>query len=282
MERLFTPKQVGLAMGVSESSVKRWCDSGRVRAARTAGGHRKVPLSAVVKLIRESGTAPPRPEVVGLVAAVNRSNPGASRDELYSGLIAGDESACREMVLGFFQVGHSIVELGDDLIGPVMRRVGDSWESEEIRVHHERRASEIVMATLHELRQWLPPVEAAAPLALCATALSDFAEAPIRLVELVLREAGWNTAMAGSGLPLAEIVAAIEDRDPELVCLSVTHLEDVDAYIAEHNSLLDREKLQGRRLVVGGGIFDTQDAERLRCDLFANRLADLKPLLAVS
>lgn len=279
MEKLFTPKQIGLALGVSESSVKRWCDSGRMRAARTAGGHRKVPLSAVVTLIRDTGQTLQRPEVIGLVATNARKEPAAGRDELYSALIAGDETPCRELVLGFFQRGHSIIELGDELIGPVMHRVGDNWENEEIRVHHERRASEIVMSTLHELRMWLPPIPPEAPLALCATVRQDFAEVPIRLVELTLREAGWNTVMAGSGLPLEEIAAAIQARDPKVVCLSLTHLDDFESYLREHNAMFNDMVLAGRKLVVGGGACEEAHLTAMRCDLFANRLADLKPLL---
>lgn len=279
MDKLFTPKQVGQALGVSESSVKRWCDSGRVRAARTAGGHRKVPLSSIVKLIRESGQAPVRPEVVGLVATAGKSNPAANRDELYAALMAGDESSCRNMLLSFYQQGHSIIELGDELIGPVMCQVGDNWQSEEIRIHHERRASEVIVATLHEVRQWLEPASPEAPLALCATAMQDFAQAPIRLVELVLRDAGWNTVMAGSGLPVDEIAAAIQQRNPQLVCLSLTHLENVNDYIEQHNRVFNDELLRDRKLVVGGGVFKQEHIKQLRCDLFAHQLAAIKPLL---
>ena len=38
MNELVSPKQVAHAMGVSESSLKRWCDQGLIPTVRTAAG----------------------------------------------------------------------------------------------------------------------------------------------------------------------------------------------------------------------------------------------------
>ena len=270
----FTPKQVALALGVSESSVKRWCDSGRLKAGRTAGGHRKLPVWAVVQLVRETGQEIANPSALGMVAVSARRRPDQVADQLYDVLLKGDEPACRELILGLYQQGASVVELGDDLLGPVLRRVGEGWHAGEVSVHEERRACEVVMAVLHELRRWIPQPDADAPLALTATPMQDFAEAPIRLVELTLLTAGWRTVMAGSGLPLSEIVAAVELRRPQLICLSATHLEDVGAYINEHNQLV-LDRCFDVPVIVGGGAFTDTEAAELRCELFASRLTDL-------
>lgn len=308
-QNTFTPKQVALALGVSESSVKRWCDSGRLQAGRTAGGHRKLSMAAVVELVRETGQELANPEALGMVAISTRRRPDQVVDELYEALLAGDEAACRNLVLGLYQQGASIVELGDNLLGGVFRRIGDDWKAGKVTVHEERRACEVAMTVLHELRRWIPEppespsspdgavhaedaehaedavhaedrarsepaAQADAPLALTATPERDFADVPIRLVELVLLSAGWRTIMAGSGLPLGEIVAAIKLRRPQLVCLSVTHLENAPEFIDRHNRLLIDGAYQVP-VIIGGSAFDHDQAAELRCELFATRLADL-------
>ena len=65
MEQL-TPKQVARAIGVSEASLKRWCDKGLIEMVRTVGGHRRLPLSSVLQFLRSSGHQLVRPEILGL------------------------------------------------------------------------------------------------------------------------------------------------------------------------------------------------------------------------
>ena len=51
LKQVLTPKQVADAIGVSEASLKRWCDKGLIPATRTAGGHRRLPISGVVQQV---------------------------------------------------------------------------------------------------------------------------------------------------------------------------------------------------------------------------------------
>lgn len=274
----FTPKEVAQALGVSESSVKRWVDSGRLHAAKTAGGHRKVPLTSVADFIRRTGQVIADPAVIGMVATSNKATLEEARPELLKNLIDGNESSVRELVLGFYQRGESVAEIGDRLIGPAFTQVGVDWESGELQVHQERRACEIMMATFHELRRWLVAANADGPVALVATPHNDFAEVPARLVELVLLSVGWRVAMAGSGLPLAEVRDAAQRENARLVCLSVTHLENPDGFaeVFEHSLAGPlRKSLPLVSFAIGGSGLRCDAAERLDADLIADDLASL-------
>lgn len=44
-------------IGVTASRLRRWADAGQIRCTRTAGGHRRFPLSEVQRLVRERGRA---------------------------------------------------------------------------------------------------------------------------------------------------------------------------------------------------------------------------------
>lgn len=276
---VFTPKQIAKALGVSESSVKRWVDSGRLRAAKTVGGHRKVKLSVVADFVRETGQELVDPAVLGMVVTPRFSIDSAV-DELFDILLKGDEPACRDLVLGFYQRGESIAGLGDKLIGPAFRRIGDGWVEGTVQVFEERRACEIMTAALHELRRWLSNPSDEAPLAIVATPEQDFASVPVRLVELALTAAGWRVSMAGTGLPLEEIAESVGHQRPKLLCLSVTHLEDGERFVARCNALLIRpykadDADTEMHVVAGGGALCGGIADTLECDLLASDLAEL-------
>ena len=63
---LISPRQAARALGVSESSFKRWCDRGLIATVRTAGGHRKLAMSDVVRFVRERQGRVVAPELLGL------------------------------------------------------------------------------------------------------------------------------------------------------------------------------------------------------------------------
>ena len=70
MKELVTPKQVALAIGVSEASLKRWCDKGLLPFSRTPGGHRRLPISGVMQFVRKTGQSLVEPAVIGLPATI--------------------------------------------------------------------------------------------------------------------------------------------------------------------------------------------------------------------
>ena len=69
---LLTPSQVAQAIGVSEASVKRWCNKGLLASFRTIGLHRRLPIDVVIQFIRSSGRPLLRPELIGLPPATGQ------------------------------------------------------------------------------------------------------------------------------------------------------------------------------------------------------------------
>lgn len=281
---VFTPRQVAQALGVSESSVKRWVDNGKLGAAKTVGGHRKVSLESLIRFIRETGQPLADPELVGMAANTTKATVEGSREELYELLVQGHEADCRELVLGLYLRGESIADLGDGLIGPVFNRIGDDWAEGVVSVHQERRACEVIMATLHEVRRTLEAPAESAPLAVAATPSNDFALVATRLVEMTLITHGWRVEVAGSGLPLEEIREFVLRAEPKMLAISATHLRDASEFLEEFNAKLARPLatefaaragVERPRLVLGGHALCSADTEKVECELCASRLADL-------
>ncbi|WP_197529218.1 MerR family transcriptional regulator [Aeoliella mucimassa] len=275
MERKFTPKQVARALGVGESSVKRWVDCGKVEAVKTAGGHRKLALSAVVRLAREQGYRIIRPEVLGLAAKSAKCELKDVHEPLLEALTAGDEGASQAIIEPLYHAGHSIVELADFVIAPVFHELGHRWERGELSVHQERRACEIAVATLHNLRRMLPLAIAGAPKALITTPSGDHSELPARLVELVLREKGWDAKILGIALPLEEIRDAVEHHAPQLSLLSLTHIDHPERFIEQANEKLLDPTAEITRWIVGGQAIPVELQPNLSCTRYSTSMTDL-------
>ena len=74
-------------------------------------------------------------------------------------------------------------------------------------------------------------------------------------------------------------MAAIRTRKPQLVCLSVTHLEQPRAFVAGYNDELVRPTRPYVKHAIGGGALAQLAGEELLADLCATRLADLAAYL---
>ena len=86
MTDVLSTRELAEAIGVSESSIKRWADDGVLHVARTAGGHRRIPLPEAIRFIRETGAVVVQPAILGLddAASASEAGGGGDGDRLYT------------------------------------------------------------------------------------------------------------------------------------------------------------------------------------------------------
>ncbi len=253
LRQLVTPKQVAQAINVSESSLKRWCDRGLLKTVRTPGGHRRVAVADVVEFLRKSGHDLVRPALLGLPSTTGQGALAVSRarDQMRDALLAGDVELCRRTAFDLHLAGKSVSVVCDFVLAASMHDIGDRWDCEEAEIYQERRATMICLRLLSELRSSIPAPPERKPSALGGTPECDPYLIPTTMAEIVLRQNGWRAQSLGSRLPFATLVAAIRDVRPQLFWLSVSHLDDVDRFLAEYRAFYDEVRSQVA-VVVGG------------------------------
>lgn len=253
--KLLSPKELAAAIGVSESSIKRWVDEGRIEATRTAGGHRRIDLAEAVRYLRESRQKLILPGLLGFseeaddTAAGNLDEAG---EKLYQWLLAGNVAAAQGLLAQLYIHGHGLAAIFDGPLRQALARIGLLWlhgASDGIFVEH--RALQICLGGVHQLRSLLPKNQGG-PLAIGGTPPPDPAQLPSLMVATVMAGEGFEAVNLGPDLPLSVLGNAVLDKKPALVWLSLCHGPDAATLCRELDELYTKTAAVGAVLVVGG------------------------------
>lgn len=254
VRELLSPRQVAQAIGVSESSLKRWCDQDLIPTERTAGGHRRLTLAAVLAFVRNGKYQLHDASVLGLPANTGQADHTLenARDRLRDGLVHGDEIACRRIMFDLYLAENAISAICDQVLTPVFGEIGELWTCGDVEVYEERRACELSLRLIHELRNVVTPPRASAALAMGGTVAGDPYVLATGIVELVLRDIGWNAVALGTMLPFAALQSAMLQNGPRLFWLSVSAVEVESTLVDGLRRLLDAARSSGTTVVLGG------------------------------
>ncbi|MEZ6057818.1 MAG: B12-binding domain-containing protein [Planctomycetaceae bacterium] len=277
MSKLISPKQFARAIDVSESTVKRWVDNGSIHAVKTAGGHRRLSVDVALRFARDHGHQLVRPETIGLPTVTQRT-PNAitqERTALIESLVSGNEEASRQIILDLYLARHSLAVICDEVVAPAFCEIGNRWACGEVEVYMERRACELCLRLLHNIRDLVPSPGPEAPVALGCTLDGDPYTLAACMASLVLRDAGWNASSLGNMLPFTTIRRAIERERPKLVWLSVSTIRTQDRFVDEMNETVDLALQHGTAIAIGGRGLTPPLREKLRYSAFCETFQQL-------
>lgn len=276
-----TPRQVAQATGLSESTVKRWCDRGLLPSLRTPGGHRRLKLADVVRTLRNEGIPIVDALAFGLppLEELSRDGFGGARDLLFEALIHADRPRASAVLHGLVLGGVSVATVGDQVISPVFARIGERWACQQIEVFQEREACLITEEVLHDLKHVFPPPPPGAPLAIGGTLTGDWYVLPGLLVELVLLSNRWAARFLGTNLPVATCLEAIRRIRPELFWLSLSHVADPQETAAATKQIAELAQEVHSFVVLGGRELSNKLEECVYASACCRNLAQLELLL---
>jgi excisionase family DNA binding protein len=256
-EHTFSPRELADAVGVSESSMKRWIDAGEVAAARTAGGHRRVSRREAVRFIRARGlpvadlASLRLPELAGVPDA-HASGP-VTADALIEALQAGKVARVRALVLAEYVGGASVASLCDGLIRETLHRTGELWRRERTAgIGIEHTATDTFAQTLGQIRSLRPLPSAEAPVAVGGAISGDPYLIPSLMAAAVLEDLGYHVTNLGADTPAEVLVDTARRRDADLLWFSVSTAPSLDALRQAGEHITAGLQDSGVRVVVGG------------------------------
>lgn len=280
MSRTLSPKDAALALGVSESSLKRWVDDGRLGSARTLGGHRRIPAAEVVRFARAADLPIVRGDVLGLpdvAEARRRRHAGDALDQaLFEALRLGRGPDAQAIVLDLYLAGEPIAAICDGPVRSAVHRIGDLWQHDPRGIFQEHRATDVVIQAFNLLRNLvrhrsLPPsqpeadrppdpatvpadlpAEPALPVALGGAPAHDPYLLPSLMAACVVADLGFRDVNLGPDTPLATLLHAAEHHRPRLVWLSCSATATPLPTPAELDRLAADLVALGSPLLLGG------------------------------
>ncbi|MCS6860960.1 MAG: MerR family transcriptional regulator [Abditibacteriales bacterium] len=142
----------------------------------------------------------------------------------------------------------------EQLIIPLMQRVGDLWRGGLLKIAHEHLASAIVRTVLGSLEETLS-VSQSGPSLVVTTPTGQFHEIGALIAAVTAASEGWRVIYLGPNLPAEEIAGAAQQSQAKAVLLSIVYPSD-DPHLVNELKKLRRYLAPETDIVVGGRAAD--------------------------
>lgn len=172
-------------------------------------------------------------------------------DKLFQALVKHDENRAQQI---FSQAKGilPLVLLFEQVIIPILVRIGEEWYTGKILVATEHFASNFLRASLMVIYQRLP-IKHSGQRILVGGAPGDLHELGPLMLSILLKEQGYAVEFLGPDTPVEDLAAYAADENPRMIILSATLRESAEA-LQGFKALLDKNK-RPPLFAFGGGAF---------------------------
>ncbi len=222
LQKHLSTADVAAAMGVGESSVKRWIDSGKLAAEKTPGGHRRVGLAELYVFMRDSGRKLVDPSAVGL-REHSGGDTGKDAIEICQKSLQLGDSFTLESALQIQRIAEETpAAILDKTLYPAFQRLRAMCQhpSEECMVLH--RAILILQAAL---RATMTPSKQNFGAKIPRIVLADIGYEVDGIPSLLAEAAVWDQShclQLGSNVPTKVIEGALEGFAADVLWISAS------------------------------------------------------------
>ena len=274
--RYVSTAQVAQALGVSVTTVKRWVDGGVLPAHRTAGGHRKLVMEDVIRLVREGNL--PQADLTQLLPgpSATHCDPAALAAQMRAAVKAADGDRMRNVVHAGYRAGLTVETLADRVVGPALAELGLEWAAGRGEIMSEHRVTQACVSAFYELSSALRVRPGAgSPVAVGGAPERDHYILPTLCAKLTLLDCGWDAINLGPNTPLEAFESAVVRFAPRLVWLSVSYVADAGQFLADYGRLYALCTARGIPVAVGGSALEAGLRGRMAYTSFGDGLTQL-------
>jgi MerR family transcriptional regulator, light-induced transcriptional regulator len=224
-------------------------------AGRPIGTVAELPSEELERLVREDEAS--RPPVPYAPQRPDRSEEVEAAVALIRAMDAPGLDALLRRRLAVLGVGAFL----EELIAPLLLRVGDEWHMGRMTIAQEHLSSSVVTQVLMSIVR-TPMRDGSETRVLIATTSGDQHELGALLVAASATAAGWHVIYLGPNLPAHEIAQAAVATRASMIALSLVYAPDAMQTIREIRAL--REAVPQEIPVVLGGSAALRMRDRLR------------------
>jgi methanogenic corrinoid protein MtbC1 len=270
-----SPKNYALRVGVSESTVKRWCDQGMIECRFTFGGHRRISIVVDNEQFVGSNDLRLQANFSKRLFTRKTTSLGKAKSQLMQSMIDGNTFDCFLMTRSALRRQRNASEFFDNVLCPIMRELGRLWETGEIDVFQERQACSTMKLALAAIATPEPTNLSSQPLAIGATLEGNHYELGALSVHHTLQNFGWTSRYLGANLPLVSWLKACEHFLPKLAWISFSHSEHSESFLEACPKDRWRHLADRCKIVLGGPGLTREVIESVPHAFHSNRVSDL-------
>ena len=199
-------------LGVHYQTAYRWVREGALRGVKI-GPTYDISEEEVERFAAERSRPAPPPRTT-----IVRSW-GTHRDRLHRLLLEGDELAARQLVERLHVGGLELLTLCEELLTPVLARIGTDWAEGRVTVAVEHRAAAICERLLARLA--VHPRGRPRGVAVVCTPPGEEHSLPSAMAAVCLRADRWQVHHLGTQVPVDDLMALLRSVKADVLVLSV-------------------------------------------------------------
>ncbi|GEM_PF-641585 len=257
---ILSTQEVASMINVTETTVKRWADEGKLVCAKTMGGHRKFMMKDIVAFAELNGyplsgiTPPPmtREQQEQLQFGVVTRNYKKVADVFLEEALQGDANGLQQLLQYLYKNHISMGSIADEIIRPALVHIGEMWYTGKIGIEQEHIASNAITEALIRFAPEVHHKSKNGLTALCACPEGEYHEIGLRSFSYVLESEGWGVYYVGANTPFDTIQSFMKAMQPNVVCLSFTVANKQENFFHRMKSLGAYAHSYHAQFIVGG------------------------------
>ena len=232
-ERIYSTRELAQVWNVSESTIKRWSDSGELHCYRTPGGHRKFHLQDICNYQKSRGF-----EATGLLTteqwenpeieeSLNRKNFGKIRQLVHYLALENQRSRIRNLMERLYMRGIGLSDIYDDILIPVLERSQKELEANEISLGYAELLKNNLNTAMSLLFPELIRRRQNGKTGLCA-APDDSCRILLNALSQIIEVEGWDCLNLGNRIPYNAMIDMVNEEPINLVCVTCSDSNTLD------------------------------------------------------
>ncbi|MCD5323021.1 MULTISPECIES: MerR family transcriptional regulator [Pontibacillus] len=183
----------------------------------------------------------------------NESHVESVSDELLDALLRFNEREAQMKLDHAFSL-FTPEKVAIDIVGPILVKIGDLWESNEISSVHEHFASNFLRSRLGMMLVSMP-ANHMQPKAVCVCGPNERHELGILIFSLYLKRQGYDVVYLGQSIAPGDVEVIVNELKPKYLFLSCTMKKNIPSTVHIADAL--KERYPDLEIGLGGFALDT-------------------------
>jgi excisionase family DNA binding protein len=233
IKRTFSTREVAQMWNVSESTIKRWADSGELCCLRTPGGHRRFHLEDISGFQKTRGfeatgfLTTEKWEEPDIEESLNRKKFDKVHQLIFYLASQNQRRRVKDLLERLYMRGIGIVDLYDDVLGPVIENSEQALQDGELTLAHEKLVKNNLDEAMGLLFPQLIRRRLSGKTGLCASP-DHSCKIPVNAVSRILETEGWDCLNLGGDVPFEAMAEMVEHEPVNLVCVVASDQEGLE------------------------------------------------------